>query len=122
VIGDNNSAVGTSVTFWGAHWWKLNMLSGGGAPASFKGFEDSPVTARCGQTWTADPGNSTPPPSAPLPAYMAVIVSSSISNRAQRSRATPAPRCRANEPGLPGGSWPSGNRHSGRAALLKRVS
>ena len=41
VIGDQNAAVGTSVTFWGAQWWKLNGLSGGAAPAAFKGFEDT---------------------------------------------------------------------------------
>ena len=77
VIGDKNAAVGTAVTFWGAQWWKLNGLSGGSAPASFKGFEESPV-ATCGAGWSADPGNSTPPPAGPLPAYMAVVVSSSI--------------------------------------------
>ena len=79
VIGDRNAAVGTAVTFWGAQWWKLNGLSGGAAPAAFKGFEDSPAVAQCQATWTTDPGNSTPPPAGPLPAYMAVIVSSSIS-------------------------------------------
>jgi uncharacterized repeat protein (TIGR01451 family) len=78
VIGDRNAAVGTAVTFWGAQWWKLNSLSGGAGPASFKGFEDSPAVANCGTSWTTDPGNSTPPPAGPLPAYMAVIVSSSI--------------------------------------------
>ena len=78
VIGDRNAAVGTAVTFWGAQWWKLNGLSGGSAPAAFKGFEETPV-ATCGVGWSADPGNSTPPPAAPLPAFMAVIVSSSIS-------------------------------------------
>jgi uncharacterized repeat protein (TIGR01451 family) len=78
VIGDLNAAVGTSVTFWGAQWWKLNSLSGGAAPAAFKGFEDTPPAPGCGTNWTTDPGNSTPPPAGPLPAYMAVIVSSSI--------------------------------------------
>jgi len=78
VIGDLNAAVGTSVTFWGAQWWKLNGLSGGAAPAAFKGFEDSPAAAQCGVSWTTDPGNSTPPPAGPLPSVMAVIVSSSI--------------------------------------------
>ena len=79
VIGDENAAIGTGVTFWGAQWWKLNSLSGGGAPASFKGFEDTPPTTACGTLWSTDPGNSTPPPAGPLPAFMAVIVSSSIS-------------------------------------------
>ncbi len=79
VIGDLNAATGTPVTFWGAQWWKLNSLSGGAAPAAFKGFEDTPPAPSCGTNWTTDPGNSTPPPPGPLPAYMAVIVSSSIS-------------------------------------------
>jgi len=79
VIGDGNAAVGTSVTYWGAQWPKLNTLSGGSAPADFKGFEDNPSTAACGVSWSTDPGNSTPPPTGPLPAFMAVIVSSSIS-------------------------------------------
>jgi hypothetical protein len=78
-IGDLNSAVGTSVTFWGAQWSKLNGLSGGAAPAAFKGFEDTPGTPSCGTSWSTDPGSSTPPPPGPLPAFMAVIVSSSIS-------------------------------------------
>jgi hypothetical protein len=79
VIGDNNAGSGTAVTFWGAQWWKANSLSDGPAPASFKGFEDSPAVASCSQSWTTDPGNSTPPPAGPLPAYMEVIVSSAVS-------------------------------------------
>jgi hypothetical protein len=79
VIGDKNAAVGTAVTFWGAQWWKLNSLSGGPAPAAFKGFENKPAAATCGTNWSTDPGNSPPPPPGPLPAYLAVLVSSSIS-------------------------------------------
>jgi len=41
-VGPIASSAGTSVTFWGAQWWKLNSLSGGAAPAAFKGFEDTP--------------------------------------------------------------------------------
>jgi uncharacterized repeat protein (TIGR01451 family) len=78
VIGDNNAAIGTSVTFWGAQWWQLNSLSGGQAPASFKGFERTPPTVTCGTDWTSSGGNSQHPPAAPLPEFMAVIVSSSI--------------------------------------------
>jgi hypothetical protein len=81
VIGDGNQAAGTPVTFWGAQWAKLNTLSGGDAPNQFKGFAgttaEPPV---CGTGWTTDPGNSTPPPDGPLPAYMGVIVSSAITN------------------------------------------
>lgn len=81
VIGDGDSAAGTAVTFWSAQWAQWagdNPLTGGPAPASFKGFEDQPAQAACGQAWTTDPGNSTPPPPGSLPAYMAVTVSGSI--------------------------------------------
>ncbi len=79
VIGDLNAAVNTQVTFWGAQWDRLNSLSGGAAPSSFKGFESETSTPppSCGATWTTRPGNSPPPPSS-IPAYMGVIVSSSI--------------------------------------------
>jgi hypothetical protein len=77
VIGDLTPQTST-VTFWGAQWWKLNTLSGGSAPASFKGFAANPSTAGCGLHWTTAPGNSPPPPAGPLPPYMAVIVASSI--------------------------------------------
>lgn len=79
VIGDLNSAVGTNVTFWGAQWAKANSLSGGAAPNAFKGFADTLSTTPPAQggTWTTDPGNSSGPPSS-VPSYMAVIVSSKI--------------------------------------------
>ncbi len=79
VIGNQNAAPRTPVEFWGAQWWKLNSLSGGSAPASFKGFANSVVGApSCGSTWTTDPGNSSGPPAAPLPPLIEVIVSSTI--------------------------------------------
>lgn len=71
VVGDK-SATGT-ITFWGSQWWKVNALSGGAPPSAFKGFALDGA-ARCGVTWSTDPGNSSPPPAGPLPAYMAVIV------------------------------------------------
>jgi len=78
VIGDQNSSVGSAVTFWGAQWAKGNSLSGGSAPNSFKGFANTPVTApTCGGSWSSDPGNSSGPPSS-VPSYMEVIVSSNI--------------------------------------------
>ncbi len=81
VIGDQNAVVGAHVTFWGAQWWKLNSLSGGGAPPAFKGFaaEVAAATPRCGESWTSDPGNSSEPPAAPLAPLIEVLVSSSIS-------------------------------------------
>jgi large repetitive protein len=76
-VGSLDKATGLQVTFWGAQWAKSNQLSGGSAPASFKGFEDSQPKAACGQSWTTDPGNSSSPPSS-VPGYIAVIVSSTI--------------------------------------------
>ncbi len=80
VVGDLNSANGKAVTFWGAQWWKQNSLSGGTAPASFKGFAENPAAPSCGSSWSTDPGNSVPPPAGPLPDYMAVIVTSSVTD------------------------------------------
>ena len=79
VIGDNNAIVGNQVTFWGAQWASKNSLSGGAAPASFKGFANSTSTtpAECGGAWASDPGNSSGPPAA-IPDFITVIVSSSV--------------------------------------------
>ena len=81
VIGDHNAGIGSSVTFWGAQWANLNSLSGGNAPRSFKGFSEKPLTPACGIDWSADPGNSSPPPQGPLPKFMGVIVTSSASKQ-----------------------------------------
>lgn len=76
VVGDQTAA--GSVYFWGAQWWKQNVLSAGDKqavdPGAFKGFAANPGTPQCGVNWSTNPGNSTPPPAGPLPAYMAVIV------------------------------------------------
>lgn len=77
VIGDLNSAIGTHVTYWGAQWWKLNALSGGTAPAAFKGYANTPGPSTSLGTWTTDPGNSSGPPPA-VPTYISVIVSSTV--------------------------------------------
>src|SRR5205823_6251680 len=78
-IGDLNAGIGNHVTFWGAQWAKSNSLSGGPAPASFKGFVESVKTTLpvCGQTWTSNAGNSSGPPSS-ITSYIAAIVTSSI--------------------------------------------
>ena len=81
VAGDQSAALGNTVEFWGDDWYLANVLSGGVAPPSFKGFgaaisTNPPV---CGDTWTTTGGNSPPPPNPPLPAFMGVVVSSSVS-------------------------------------------
>ena len=65
------------VYWWGSQWHKNNSLSGGAAPAAFKGFENSSPAPTCGDTWKTNPGNSSGPP-AMVPSYMAVVVSSKI--------------------------------------------
>jgi hypothetical protein len=79
VIGDNNAIVGQHVTFWGAQWARRNSLSGGPAPAAFKGFGNVTSTnpPACGGTWRTGPGNSAPPP-ATVPRTITVIAASSI--------------------------------------------
>ena len=79
-IGDQNAAVGSSVTFWGAKWWKLNSLSGGTSPAAFKGWvnELSSDSHGCPRSWTTDPGNSSEPPEGPLPGLIEVLVPSTV--------------------------------------------
>ena len=77
VVGNASALVGSTVTFWGAHWVDRNELSGGAAPAPFKGFAAG-ATGTCGSSWTSRAGNSDLPPSGPLPSYMGVIVASSI--------------------------------------------
>lgn len=76
VIGDQNAEIGSQVTFWGAQWWKDNGLSGGPAPAAFKGFVDDPAVT-CGDEWSTDPGNSSHPP-ATIDSVVPAIVSSNI--------------------------------------------
>ena len=81
VLGDGSATVGSSETFWADTWSSQNTLSGGAGPSSFKGFANTPSSTPpvCGGTWTSDPGNSAGPPPAPLPGYMAVVVSSAVS-------------------------------------------
>jgi DNA-binding beta-propeller fold protein YncE len=79
VIGDQNATVGNPVTFWGSTWSSLNTLTGGAAPASFKGFASHVPNnpPQCEANWTSEPGNSSSPP-ATIPQYMAVIAASKI--------------------------------------------
>jgi hypothetical protein len=76
VIGTQNSAPGSTVTFWGSQWAKSN--GGGSNASSFKGFATTSANGpTCGQAWTSRPGNSSNPP-ATVPQYMAVVVTSSV--------------------------------------------
>jgi hypothetical protein len=68
---------GTAVNFWGAEWAKHNSFSARKAPASMKGFANSPLSMTCGSTWTTRTGNSSVPPTT-IPSTINVIVSSNI--------------------------------------------
>ncbi len=86
-LGDATVAASTPttrVTWWDDAWWRLNSLSGGTAPDSFKGFagtvaalpSTSPASA-CGTTFRTLPGNS-PPPTSGVPSYMGVLVATRV--------------------------------------------
>jgi len=77
VVGDLSASVGSRVEFWGAQWWKDNSLSGGFAPAAFKGFADTVNDPGCPTSWSTDPGNSAPPPPTVGP-DITVIVTSNV--------------------------------------------
>jgi hypothetical protein len=68
-VGDR-SATG-AVTFWSPAWWLANPLSGGPAPAGFKGFVQP-----AGTGWTAAPGLDHVPTT--VPAWMGVIVTTAV--------------------------------------------
>ena len=80
------TAGSSKVTWWGDNWWKLNALTGGSAPAAFKGFVDGgmltlPTTTPaniCTSPWTSSGGNS-PQPVTGVPSYMGVVVTSKVS-------------------------------------------
>jgi hypothetical protein len=79
----NLSAGSGTVTWWADTWSALNALTGGVAPSSFKGFVSTitlPTTSpptTCGSAWTTAGGNS-PPPTASVPSYMGVVVTSTV--------------------------------------------
>ncbi len=68
-VGDL-SATG-AVTFWSPAWWLANTLSGGSAPAGFKGFVQ-PIA----NGWTASPGLDGVPTT--VPEWMGVIVTAAV--------------------------------------------
>ena len=87
VLGDDSVAAAgstASLTWWSHSWSEANRLSGGAGPPAFKGFAASvttlPTTSpvnSCGRSFTTGPGNSPSPPG-DIPAYMGVIVASSV--------------------------------------------
>jgi uncharacterized delta-60 repeat protein len=82
VIGDRNAVVGQRVIFWGAQWAKSNSLSGGAAPAKFKGYATFPDTnpPACGGAWTHQSRDDDQRPTN-LPAQVQAIVASSITDK-----------------------------------------
>ena len=83
VIGDISAQAGGAVTFWSSTWSAANTMSGGPGPSSFKGFAATMTpAAACRGMWSSTTGNSSNPPAGPLPAYMAVAVTSSVDKSA----------------------------------------
>lgn len=79
VIGDVEAhALGTTVNFWGAQWWKNNVMSGvvSNGVASFKGYATDNDYV-CGGEWSSRPGNSSNPPSV-IPGRVLVIVTNTV--------------------------------------------
>ncbi len=86
-LGDNtvgSAGSSTVVTFWADQWSGLNRLSGGNAPASYKGFAatvsslpTSTPVGTCGTSFVTSPGDS-PPPTSSVPSYMGVLVTSKV--------------------------------------------
>jgi hypothetical protein len=79
VIGD--LATTSLRTFWGQGWSAANSLSGGPSPQGFLGFARNPTAPTCGGRWHTTDG---PPPSAPLPDYMGVIETSSVTSSGEQ--------------------------------------
>ena len=91
VIGDRSAIVGATVTLWSATWANANSLSGGAAPAAFKGFATtlSSTPPVAGGTWSSFTGSSASPPDT-VPAYVAVVVTSRVTLSGAKSQLTAA--------------------------------
>jgi hypothetical protein len=82
VLGDQSVAAAgptTTLTWWSSDWSAVNVLSGGVAPTSMKGFANTVTPSAppaCGGTWKTTSGNSPPPVGIEfIPSYMGVLVS-----------------------------------------------
>ena len=105
----------TPLTWWSHSWSSVNSLSGGTAPAAFKGFAANVLDAAGGEPGgrvrdvVHDVAREQPGPPADVPTYMGVLVASSVSQAgstiggswAKRRGRPDRPRLRA-EPGPPG--------------------
>jgi hypothetical protein len=80
-VGDRSTA--GDVTFWSPSWWLANTLSGGPAPASFKGF-----ATRDGVEWVGSTGFDHAP--AVVPTWMGVLVASRVERNGGAITVTPA--------------------------------
>jgi hypothetical protein len=78
-VGCATSASTSNLTWWSGQWASLNVLSGGSAPSSFKGFAAVAASGdpACGSTWSTATGNSAPPPGS-VPTYTAMVVPSRV--------------------------------------------
>jgi hypothetical protein len=86
VLGDQSVAAAgptTTLTWWSSDWSVVNVLSGGVAPTSMKGFANTLTPSAppaCDGTWKTTSGNSPPPVGIEfIPSYMGVLVSPLVS-------------------------------------------
>lgn len=80
VVGDGSAVEDATVTFWSSEWHHENTVSGGPAPASFKGFASRPSgPTDCATTtsWRSSGGNSADAPDE-VPEYTAMLVTDSV--------------------------------------------
>jgi hypothetical protein len=72
-VGDRSTT--GRVTFWSRSWWLANTLSGGPAPAAFKGFATA-TSFEPGGDWRAAPGFDQGP--ADVPEWMGAVVTTTV--------------------------------------------
>ena len=79
IVGNLSGVTNATVTWWSPKWSKVNLLSGGTAPSTFKGFAGvlSSTPPIAGGTWSTSGGNSGVPPTS-VPAYIAVIITTFV--------------------------------------------
>jgi hypothetical protein len=77
-VGDVSGGAAGPVKFWGSDWSTANVLSGGPAPAAFKGFAGNTAEPpNCTSSWTTRPGSSSNPPNT-VPSYMGVLLPTQV--------------------------------------------
>jgi hypothetical protein len=84
VVGDLSASRSPTVTYWSSEWYLDSSLTGGRAPAAFKGFADSPsAPTDCATDWQSRGGGSTDAAEV-IPGYTAMLVTDKVVKRGWR--------------------------------------